>query len=227
MRSTAAIPTPLTAALKEWAIAVDALTQGKTIVLLRKGGIREPGGSFAIKHSPVWLYPTYEHQKPHLLKPEYISSEYTSSEYTSSEHTSSEYTSLEYTSLERTSPVTAVPCGWHPERIEIPAWASITHVFQISDADAIEALLPFHIWNLQFVADRLKWKPKSPLTVLLLRVYRLPQAHTITYRPSYGGCKSWIDLEVGLSPIDALPVLSEAEFLSQVALVRTALGVDG
>lgn len=206
MRSPAAIPTPLTAALKEWAIAVDALTQGKTIVLLRKGGIREPGGSFAIKHSPVWLYPTYEHQKPHLLKPEYLSSE--------------------YTSLERTSPVTALPSGWHPERIEIPAWASITHVFQISDADAIEALLPFHIWNLQFVADRLKWKPKSPLAVLLLRVYRLLQAHTIAYHPSYGGCKSWIDLEVGLSPIDALPVLSEAEFLSQVALVRTALGVD-
>lgn len=56
-------------ALKEWAIAVDALTTGKTIVLLRKGGIREQ--DFQVKHSLVWLYPTYEHQKPELLKPKY------------------------------------------------------------------------------------------------------------------------------------------------------------
>ncbi len=56
-------------ALKEWAIAVDALTRGKTIVLLRKGGIRE--GDFQVKHPLVWLYPTYEHQKPELLKSEY------------------------------------------------------------------------------------------------------------------------------------------------------------
>lgn len=56
-------------ALKEWAIAVEALTTGKTIVLLRKGGIRER--DFQVKHSLVWLYPTYEHQKPELLKPEY------------------------------------------------------------------------------------------------------------------------------------------------------------
>ncbi|MEO1671947.1 MAG: DUF1802 family protein, partial [Cyanobacteria bacterium J06631_2] len=60
----------LTHTLKEWAIAVDALSQGRTIMLLRKGGIRERG--FQVKYSPVWLYPTYEHQKPNLLKPEYV-----------------------------------------------------------------------------------------------------------------------------------------------------------
>ena len=37
--------------------------------MLRKGGIRE--SSFQVEHPLVWLYPTYEHQKPELLKPEY------------------------------------------------------------------------------------------------------------------------------------------------------------
>lgn len=55
--------------LKEWAIAVDALTKGQTIILLRKGGIREAG--FQIQHRQIWLYPTYEHQHSQLLKPEY------------------------------------------------------------------------------------------------------------------------------------------------------------
>lgn len=59
----------LTQALKEWAIATQALTQGKTILLLRKGGIREHKGRFEVRNNPVLLYPTYEHQKPDLLKP--------------------------------------------------------------------------------------------------------------------------------------------------------------
>lgn len=196
MSSTTAIPATLTAALKEWAIAVDALVEGKTIVLLRKGGIREQGGSFAIEHPQVWLYPTYEHQKPHLLKPEYADR------------------------------VTPVASGWHPEQVEIQAWATITHALQVSDAGAIEALLPFHIWNLQFVEERLKWKPKTPLSVLLLRVYRLPQAQTIPYSPTYGGCKSWIELESSLPASAARPVLSETEFLSQVEQVQQALSSD-
>ncbi|MGF1603346.1 MAG: DUF1802 family protein [Thermosynechococcaceae cyanobacterium] len=60
--------TQLSAALKEWAIAIDALLTGETIVLLRKGGIREQEGKFEIDHRRVLLYPTYEHQRSHLLK---------------------------------------------------------------------------------------------------------------------------------------------------------------
>lgn len=62
-------PIPASLALKEWAVAVTALTQGETILLLRKGGIRERG--FTLAASQFWLYPTYEHQKPQWLKPAY------------------------------------------------------------------------------------------------------------------------------------------------------------
>ncbi|MEL6165336.1 MAG: DUF1802 family protein, partial [Cyanobacteria bacterium J06628_3] len=37
-------------ALKEWAIAINALETGKTIMLLRKGGIHEKGGRFQVTH---------------------------------------------------------------------------------------------------------------------------------------------------------------------------------
>jgi len=53
-----------THALKEWA-AVDALEQGKTIMLLlRKGGIHEQGGRFKVAQNQILLYPTHEHQQP-------------------------------------------------------------------------------------------------------------------------------------------------------------------
>lgn len=189
-----AIPTQtLTLAFKEWAIAVDALAQAQTILLLRKGGIREQGGTFQIPQRQLWLYPTYEHQKPQLLKPEYAAL------------------------------VNPVASGWHPVSVEIRAWAEITHTFQVSEPAAVEALLPFHIWNSAFVAERLKWKPKTPLTALLLRVYRLAQPRSIPYLSAYGGCKSWINLQAELPTAPAAPVLAEADYLRRVGEIESSV----
>ncbi len=63
------MPGPI--ALKEWAVAVEALLSGRQILLMRKGGIAEETREFTIKSDRFFLYPTYEHQKAHLLKPEY------------------------------------------------------------------------------------------------------------------------------------------------------------
>ena len=43
--------------LKQWA-AINALEAGKTIMLLRKGGIHEQGGKFQVAHNHIVLYPT-------------------------------------------------------------------------------------------------------------------------------------------------------------------------
>lgn len=181
-----------TTALKEWAVAVDALTAGETILLLRKGGIHEQG--FAIAQPQFWLYPTYEHQKPKLLKPSYI---------------------------DRVVPVAS---GWHPETVEVCAWAEVTHSFQVSEADRIGALMPFHIWTEAFVTERLKWKPRTPVSVLLLRVHRLIQPQQLPYCTEYGGCKSWIDLQATFSPEAALPVLNEDSYAQQVQAIDAVVG---
>lgn len=176
-------------ALKEWAVAVDALEQGRTIMLLRKGGIREQGRSFVVAHDQVLLYPTYEHQHPHLLKPGY------------------------------TSQVQPVASGWHPSTVRISAWAQITHIFQVSDEPTVTDLLPYHIWNPRFASARFGWKPRSPLYVLLLRTYQLAQAQMITYHPEYGGCKSWIDLAESITTDGSVPVLSDVEYAKQVTKI--------
>ncbi len=176
-------------ALKEWAIAVEALTAGETIILLRKGGIKEK--NFQVQHSPIWLYPTYEHQKPHLLKPEYAKS------------------------------VIPVESGWHPKTVEVKSCAEITDVLPISDRSQIEALLPYHIWNEQMISDRLKWKPQQPIIVLLLRVYRLPQPQTISYNDSYGGCKSWIDLIEAIPTDKLIPVIEDRKYAQIVQEIKS------
>ena len=53
----------LKVALKEWAVICAALAAGRQAVLLRKGGIAEPGGAFRVEHERFWLWPTYAHQQ--------------------------------------------------------------------------------------------------------------------------------------------------------------------
>lgn len=184
------MPSTSTYALKEWAVAVNALEQGKTIMLLRKGGIQEQGGRFQVANNQILLYPTYEHQQPFLLRHEYA---------------------------EQVTPVTS---GWHPETIRIGSWAEITDIMPVSDEAIVRLLLPFHVWNEQFISDRLKWQPRQPLYVLLLRTYKLAQIHLIPYRSEYGGCKSWIDLAEPISIEGVEPVLDDVAYTQVVDKIR-------
>jgi len=183
----------IASALKEWNVAVNALETGKTIVLLRKGGIREDGGHFNVNHQQVLLYPTFEHQQPELLKPEYATQ------------------------------VKTVESGWHPETVRIGGWGEITDALLIAYEPAIAALFPYHIWNEQFVRDRLKWKPNQPIYILLLRTYQLAKPQEIPYSPAYSGCRSWIDLAAPIAIEESVPVLSDKEYIQRATEIRNVI----
>jgi hypothetical protein len=182
-----------TRTLKEWNAAVNALEQGKTIVLLRKGGIREQGGHFNVADKQVLLYPTFEHQQPDLLKPDFAAE------------------------------VKTVESGWHPETIKIGSWAEITDVFLVAWKPAIAGLFSYHIWNDKFISDRLKWKPNQPICILLLRAYHLAKVEEIPYISEYGGCRSWIDLAAPISLEESVPVLSDREYIKRSTEIRTII----
>jgi hypothetical protein len=180
-------------ALKEWAVAINALEHGQTIMLLRKGGIHEKNGRFQVAHEQILLYPTYEHQQACMLKAEYASF---------------------------VSPVTS---GWHPEMVPISSWATITDILPVSDESIVNALFPFHIWNEHFISDRLKWKPRQAMYILLLRTYKLPQVVEIPYLHEYGGCKSWIDLAPTIPIQDTNAVLSDAHYTQLAHEIRSVI----
>lgn len=184
------IESTTTNALKEWAVAVESLQQAKTIMLLRKGGIKEEGNRFQVTYDQVLLYPTYEHQQPLLLKTEYAN---------------------------QVKPVTS---GWHPETVCISSWAKITEILQVSEQSTVNALLPYHIWNEQFATERFNWKPRQPLYVLLLRVYQLLEPVQLFYQQEYGGCRSWINLMEPISIQDTPPILTDVEYSTQVKEIK-------
>ncbi|HEY0944221.1 MAG TPA: DUF1802 family protein [Opitutaceae bacterium] len=59
----------MTAAFKEWQAIVGALAAGEQTLILRKGGIAEGRGGFAVKTSRFWLFPTQFHAQRENTKP--------------------------------------------------------------------------------------------------------------------------------------------------------------
>ena len=183
-------------ALKEWAITVQALARGEQILLLRKGGIHESSKDFRVLHPEFLLYPTYEHQKAELLQPAY-------------------QPALE-TLLEQPR---------DPGEITFTHFARMEEALELLEQDKVDNLEPHYIWTTAYAQSRLRWKPMLPLSVMLLRVYRLEAPVTVPWLPEYGGCTSWVEdlVEAPLGNME--PVISDEEFRRRVDEIKGSLGL--
>lgn len=175
---------PISPVLKEWAVLCKALGEGRQIVLIRKGGIREETKDFRVRYNDFFLYPTYDHQRADLLKPEYRAD-------------------LEAVLASEPDPA---------QRVHIAYFAHVTDTFETSDERMVRALDPHYIFAENYASERLHWRPKKPLEVLLLRVYRLPRPYALTVLPEHGGCKSWLDLGVPIAREGMVPALDTAAY---------------
>ena len=141
-------------ALKEWAAAVEALAEGRQLLLMRKGGIAEETRDFQLAAPRFWLLPTYEHQREHLLKEEFRPL------------------------IGRTLAEREAAGG----RLLLKAWAEAVRDIEVTDAETLARLDRFHIWTGAFADERLKWKRTKPLHVLILRVHALEEPVAIPHR---------------------------------------------
>ncbi|MDF2716825.1 MAG: hypothetical protein K0R28_3750 [Paenibacillus sp.] len=182
-------------ALKEWAVAIRALAEGRQIVLMRKGGIVEETREFRLESPSFWLYPTYEHQKRELLKEE------------------------AQPSLAETLE------GWSPlaDRAEVSCFAEVAADIEVTSQEQLDRIRDYHIWTDRFAEERLKWKRQKPLHILLLRVYKLDFPVQVPILESYSGCKSWLRLEGEFAPGSMKPVLDDARFGQQVKRIEQLL----
>ncbi|MEM4409039.1 MAG: DUF1802 family protein [Candidatus Caldarchaeum sp.] len=184
-------------ALKEWAQVIKALDTGNQIILLRKGGINEAKNEFSIRSKEFFLYPTYEHQREGLLK-KWLGEEMEKETETRKAH----------------------------NEVEITNFAVVTHIHLLKDANKVACLSPYHILNDEYVLSRLAWKPRKPLALMLLRVFRLRNPLKLTVLPEYRGCTSWVELRgEGLTKArnSAEPVLSEDVYCRVVNSIENAI----
>ncbi|WP_239615128.1 DUF1802 family protein [Cohnella mopanensis] len=178
-------------ALREWAVAVKALEEGKQVIVLRKGGIAEETKEFRLESPRFYLFPSFEHQRPNLVKPE-----------------ASEIVELTQAEAEQLT-----------DQVRISSYAEVVEDIEIMDSETLQRLNGLHIWTEDYAEERLKWKKTKPLHVLILRVYKLDMPQIIPMRESYGGCKSWHKLE-DISEAPKIPVLNDRDFELQAEAVR-------
>ena len=203
MSSTAQYPGRVTTekpnSLKEWAAIVHALLEGEQIIDVRKGGLHEDGRHFGLPARRFWLSPTAEHQKAELLKPAYA----------------------HWVELADAAPVGAP--------ITLTGWADVVDVATITEPEQVDALDSKIIWTREYVESRFNWKKRDPLWVLVLRVQRVHEPLTVTWRDEYGGCTSWVDYEgVPFDPatLPSQVVLSDIAFDGKLKGIREALPAD-
>jgi hypothetical protein len=138
--------------------------------------------AFAVKDSRFLLLPGYEHQKPELLK-------------------------QEYRELWR-----EIPDLTDDGPLRFTSFAEVKGAYEVSEPESLAAIDPYHMWTPEYAESRFRWRPKKPLTVLVLRTYLLPELVELPYSKAYAGCKSWIELEEPVSVAEARPALSDEDF---------------
>ena len=156
-------PLPRTA-FKEWAAICRALTRGRQDVILRKGGIVEPGGGFRLEHSEFLLLPTFLHQSPEQLIPE------------------------------ARDLLDGIEADRPPEgSVVFTHRATVREALQVKALADLAAFRHRHVWSDAVVAERFhRWRDE--LHVLVVDVEPLPDPLTLPWHESYGGCKSWVSL---------------------------------
>ena len=151
-------------AFKEWAAICRALAAGRQDVILRKGGIVEPPGGFAVEATEFLLLPTFLHQSPEQLV-------------------------AEARDLLRDIDADRPPEG----TVVFRHVARVREALRIKDLADLAAFRPRHVWSDAVVAERFhRWRDE--LHVLVVGVRPLPAPLTLPWLESYGGCKSWVDV---------------------------------
>ena len=123
-----AVPAACATALKEWATVVEALGRGEQLVLIRKGGLIEPGSGFELAANTFVFYPTFEHQAVSYLRPPF-----------------QRY--FDEAAARR------APEG----RVRIDLFGVAVSSMSSHDPTLIERLRAFHVYNETFLSQRLKW----------------------------------------------------------------------
>ena len=194
--TTTTAPTTTTLALKEQGAAVHALLDGRQKVLLRKGGIREK--RFEVGADRFVVFPTVAH---------------THAERVRAEHR--DLVALGAADIDEQAGTFVVRCG-----------VELVDVVGVARPEQLPGLAEQHIWTDESVRrDRLEFRPRHLLQVLVVRALELPRPVAVRRLPEHGGCSSWTDVDLGASwSGEGAAVHDDATLAEVAARVRAAVG---
>ncbi len=181
-------------ALKEWATVLEAMARGEQLILIRKGGLIEPGSGFELRATSFVFYPTFEHQAVNYLR--------------------APYRSYFDEAVRHRAP---------EGQVRVSLFGEAVSSMPSHDPAIVERLSAFHMYNDAFLSQRLKWQPDQPLMIVVIRAFRFDAPRLLAVAPQYAGCKSWVDLESTVSLEGMRPVLEPSVFQRRLKEIDTLL----
>ena len=170
-------------AFKEWSVIVQALLEGRQILILRKGGISENQGRFTIESREFFLFPTKVHQNPKDLL-----------------------------NVADQEVIAAAEGHIARDHVKISAFVEVAHYERVTDLKIIQGLRKHHVWSDQIIEQRFHWGNEDWLDLFVLKVFRLQAPIALKNDTKFAGCKSWIRLATPLPVQGAIPVLPGGQF---------------
>ncbi|AMU31162.1 DUF1802 family protein [Mycobacteroides abscessus] len=108
-------------------------------------------------------------------------------------------------------------------QVVVRAGAEVVAAIEVGRPEALEDIAALHIWTAESIrADRLDFRPKHRLTVLVVRAYPLVAPVRIPRRDEHRGCSSWVQLE--LAPQWGTAVHTESALARVAQRVRESVG---
>jgi len=141
------ISMPVTA-FKEWSLVCAAMGSGKQSLILRKGGIHEGKGGFALAHDSFYLFPTAFHAQGERLIESYK------------------------------TPPSWQDTRSPEERgeVEVRFFCEVLEKAVIQNWNQVKALAPYHGWTEEIVRERFEWGGETPeIHAALVRVFELKE----------------------------------------------------
>ena len=185
----------LDVALKEWAVVCDLLLEGLQSILLRKGGIHEEQGSGRFRLT---------HNRFALFP-------------------AREHQHVDGMKPQFRARVDAM--AGEPESFELRGVGEVAAIWPLPSRRVFDRLDDLHGWAGPQVDMRFNYKADRPLYLLAIRAFRLVEPKTITLKPHYWGCKSWVPLEPEdtVDDTDLVPAIDEAVFTAILERIESAM----
>ncbi len=149
--------------------------------------------SFAVRGTSFVLYPTVEHSHRHRIRPQ-------------------------HTNLVARGGVDVAE-----DRRVVRCRVTLIDVVTVACPEGLRDLVDLHIYDEEHVLERLAFRPRHPLHVLVAQAAALRPPVTILPEPEHGGCSSWLELPLAWDGSAETPVLTLAELAVVAERVRASV----
>jgi hypothetical protein len=109
------------------------------------------------------------------------------------------------------------------DHVVLRAAAKVVAALPVNHPEGLEEIENLHIWTAASVRkDRLDFRPKHRLAVLIVQALPLVEPVRLVRTPEYAGCTSWV--QVPVTPALSAPVYDDLELGRLATRVRDAVG---